>query len=102
MNRKETDALLAEKRKQIDTLHQEIVRIGIAFLAENKPFEVGTLCEYNGRQFRIAGYCYGFEPNVLINPMKQNGKPSRLVRYLRGVDWDDLKEKLTVIGFAED
>ena len=77
-------------------------RIGETFLAENKPFEVGTLCEYNGRQFRIAGYNYYFEPNVLINPMKQNGKPSRLVRYLRGVDWDDLKEKLTVIGFAED
>lgn len=102
MNRKETEALLAEKRKQIETLHQEMGRIGVAFLAENKPFEVGTICEYNGRQFRIAGYSYGFEPNVLINPMKQNGKPSRLVRYLRGVDWDDLKEKLTVIGFAED
>lgn len=102
MNRKETEALLAEKRKQILALQQEMGRICETFLAENKPFEVGTLCEYNGRQFRIAGYNYYFEPNVLINPMKQNGKPSRLVRYLRGVDWDDLKDKLTVVGFAED
>lgn len=102
MNRKETEALLAEKRKQILALQQEMGRIEDTFLAENKPFEVGTICEYHGRRFRIAGYYFYFKPNVLINPMEQNGKPSRLVRYFRGIDWDDLKDKLTVVGFAED
>ena len=56
MNRKETEALLAEKRKQILALQKEMGCIGEAFLAENKTIEVGTLCEYNGRQFRISGY----------------------------------------------
>lgn len=93
---------MPKRENKLKRYSKRLERIGVAFLAENKPFEVGTLCEYNGRQFRIAGYSYGFEPNVLINPMKQNGKPSRLVRYFRGVDWDDLKKKLTVVGFAED
>lgn len=102
MNRKETEALLAEKREQIETLQQEIERIGDAFFDENKPFKEGTICEYNGRRFRIAGYSYGFEPNVLINPMNRNGEPARFMNFLRGVAWDDLKKKLTVVGFAED
>lgn len=101
MNLRETEALIAEKRNAIEALKKEIEGVKTDFLNDNKPFAVGTLFEHNGRRYRVAGYSYVYSPSMIVNPMKKDGKPSCRMQNFYGVSWNELKDKLKVVGFSE-
>lgn len=101
MNLKETEALIAEKIEAIEALNREIESVKTNFLNENKPFAVGTLFEFNSIRYRVAGYSYDYSPRMMVNPMKKDGTPSRRMQYFYGVSWNELKDKLKVVGFYE-
>lgn len=101
MNLKETEALIAEKKKAIEALNREIKRTKTKFLKDNKPFAVGTIFEFNNFRYRVAGYTYDYSPTIIVNCMKKDGTPLRRMQYFYGVKWDELKDKLKVVGFSE-
>lgn len=101
MNLKETEALIAEKRNVIEALKKEIEGVKTDFLNDNKPFAIGTIFEFNNIRYRVAGYSYDYSPSMTVNPMKKNGTPSLRKQYFYGVKWDELKDKLKVVGFSE-
>lgn len=101
MNRKETEALIAEKEEEIHVLRKEIDDVKTQFLYDNKPFAVGTLFEHNGRRYRVAGYSYVYSPLMTVNLMKKDGTPSSRMQIFYGVSWNELKDKLKVVGFSE-
>ena len=101
MNLKETEALIAEKRRAIESLKREIEGIKTNFLNDNKPFAVGTLFEFNSIRYRVAGYSYDYLPTMMVNPMRKDGTPSQRRQYFYNVSWDELEDKLTIVGFTE-